>query len=162
MKRSTCSRYDSTPPNLIKLREHPNAFDTDLRSQPKQIARSAEVLGHEQAEIAQVPAKLPTRPHGRRPVQRRESVARQSHWKPPRQHQRATIAEWVAVFWGLASAAAERDGAGAIMNFAAFGRVRGVLVVWVHCSGVVAAWNLDACSIPQSGSGLLNTLSHKQ
>lgn len=81
---------------------------TDLRRQPQQILRSAEVPHHEQAAAPQIPAQLPCRPHRRRPVQRREGLARESHREPAGFDRRAHAAV-AAVFCGNGGAA----GAGA-------------------------------------------------
>ena len=70
---------------LDERREHGRAnyplLPTDLRRQPQQILRSAKVPHHEQAAPAEIPPQFPGRPHRRRSVQRREGLARQSHWK---------------------------------------------------------------------------------
>jgi hypothetical protein len=76
--------------HVFKVRKEHSLFDgsksfilttvfSDLRRQPKQILRSAKIPHHEQAAPAEVPAQLPGRPYRRRPVQRREGLARQSH-----------------------------------------------------------------------------------
>jgi calcium binding protein 39 len=74
-------RLDHNVPRWMPQRflSYTNQFSSDLRRQPQQILRSAKVPHHEQAAPAQVPTQFPRGSHRRRPVQRREGLARQSH-----------------------------------------------------------------------------------